>query len=148
MVSLCFGREVCTRLGVAISGSPVFYIKVGRPVKCLAHAGLFSTTSHKCRAPSREAMDTIFKKVVLVRLDKGNEPHVYRLRSGRSNHYANVSVAISALLCFKEDTFQQFGLVCGGKQCFGSSGCSEAGLTISCSTFFCVVILIMTKEPQ
>ena len=39
-VSLCFGREVRTRLGLAISevfGSPVFHIKVGRPVKCLAH---------------------------------------------------------------------------------------------------------------
>ena len=35
-VSLCFGREVRTRLGVAISRSPVFHIKVGRPVKCLA----------------------------------------------------------------------------------------------------------------
>ena len=39
IVSLCFGRCVCTRLGFAISkvsGPPVFHIKVGRPVKCLA----------------------------------------------------------------------------------------------------------------
>ena len=35
-VSLRFGRNVRTRLGVSISGSPVFHIKVGRPVKCLA----------------------------------------------------------------------------------------------------------------
>ena len=38
MVSLCFGRYVRTRLGVAISevfGPPVFHIKVGRPIKCL-----------------------------------------------------------------------------------------------------------------
>ena len=35
-VSLCIGRYVRTRLGVAISGSPVFHIKMGRPVKCLA----------------------------------------------------------------------------------------------------------------
>ena len=34
-VSLCFGRKVRTRLGVAISGSLVFHMKVGRPVKCL-----------------------------------------------------------------------------------------------------------------
>ena len=36
MVSLYFGREVCTRLGVAffeVYGPPVFHIKVGRPVK-------------------------------------------------------------------------------------------------------------------
>ena len=36
IVSLYFGRDVRTRLGVAISEmsrSPVFYIKVGRPVK-------------------------------------------------------------------------------------------------------------------
>ena len=35
MVSLCFGRYVRIRLGVAISevsGPPVFHIKVGRPV--------------------------------------------------------------------------------------------------------------------
>ena len=39
IVSLYFGREVRTRLGVAffeVYGSPVFHIKVGRPVKCLA----------------------------------------------------------------------------------------------------------------
>ena len=28
-------------------------------------AGLFSTTSHKCRAPSREAIDTIFKSLLV-----------------------------------------------------------------------------------
>ena len=54
-------------------------------------AGLFSTTSPKCRAPSREAVDTIFFSL-LVWLDKGNEPQVYRLRSGRSNHYTIASV--------------------------------------------------------
>ena len=39
IVSLYFGREVRTRLGVAffeVSGPPVFHIKMGRPVKCLA----------------------------------------------------------------------------------------------------------------
>ena len=39
IVSLYFGREVRTRLGVVffeVYGPPVFYIKVGRPVKCLA----------------------------------------------------------------------------------------------------------------
>ena len=39
IVSLYFGREVRTRLGVAffkIYGPPVFHINVGRPVKCLA----------------------------------------------------------------------------------------------------------------
>ena len=39
IVSLHFGREVRTRLGVAffeVYGPPVFHIKVGRPVKCLA----------------------------------------------------------------------------------------------------------------
>ena len=39
IVSLYFGREVHTRLGVAffeVYGPPVFHIKVGRPVKCLA----------------------------------------------------------------------------------------------------------------
>ena len=39
IVSLYFGREVRTRLGVAffeVYGPPVFHIKVGRPVKCLA----------------------------------------------------------------------------------------------------------------
>ena len=49
-------------------------------------AGLFSTSSSKYRAPSREAVDTIFLNL-LVWLDMGNEPQVYRLRSGRSNHY-------------------------------------------------------------
>ena len=54
-------------------------------------AVLFSTISHKCRAPSREAIDTIFKSL-LAWLDKGNEPLVYRLRSGRSNHNTVASV--------------------------------------------------------
>ena len=39
IVSLYFGREVRTRLGVSffeVYGPPVFHIKVGRPVKCLA----------------------------------------------------------------------------------------------------------------
>ena len=39
IVSLYFGREVRTRFGVAffeVYGPPVFYIKVGRLVKCLA----------------------------------------------------------------------------------------------------------------
>ena len=39
IVLLYFGRYVRTRLGVAISevsGPPVFHIKAGRPVKCLA----------------------------------------------------------------------------------------------------------------
>ena len=39
IVSLYFGREVRTRLGVAffeVYGPPVFHIKLGRPVKCLA----------------------------------------------------------------------------------------------------------------
>ena len=39
IVSLYFGREIRTRLGVAffeVCGPPVFHIKVGRPVKCLA----------------------------------------------------------------------------------------------------------------
>ena len=39
IVLLYFGREVRTRLGVAffeVYGPPVFHIKVGRPVKCLA----------------------------------------------------------------------------------------------------------------
>ena len=39
IVLLYFGREVRTRLGVTffeVSGPPVFHVKVGRPVKCLA----------------------------------------------------------------------------------------------------------------
>ena len=39
IVSLCFGRYVRPRLGIAISElskPPVFHIRVGRPVKCLA----------------------------------------------------------------------------------------------------------------
>ena len=39
IVSLYLGREVRTRLGVAffeVYGSPVFHVKVGHPVKCLA----------------------------------------------------------------------------------------------------------------
>ena len=54
-------------------------------------AGLFSTTSHKCQAPSRVAIGTIFWSL-LAWLDKGNEALVYRLRIGSSNHYAITSV--------------------------------------------------------
>ena len=50
--------------------------------------GLFSTTSPKCRAPSREAVDTIFEVFWYDSTDIRNEPLVYRLRSRRSNHYA------------------------------------------------------------
>ena len=50
-------------------------------------AGLFSTLFLLCWAPSREAVNTIFKSL-LVWLDLENEPQVYRLRSGSSNHYA------------------------------------------------------------
>ena len=60
-------------------------------------AGLFSTTSLKCLAPSRKAVDTIFLSL-LVLLDKGNKPQVYRLRSGRSNHYPIASVQITLRL--------------------------------------------------
>ena len=45
-------------------------------------SGLFSTTSHKCRAPSRKAMNIIFICGY----------QVYRLRSARSNHYAIASL--------------------------------------------------------
>ena len=57
IVSLYFERHVRTRLGVAISEvsePPVFHIKVGPPIKCLAQDktseldGLFSATSSKC----------------------------------------------------------------------------------------------------
>ena len=37
-------------------------------------AGLFSTTSHKCRAPSREAIDTIFLKVFWYDSTRGMNP--------------------------------------------------------------------------
>ena len=69
MVLLYFGRNVRARFVVAItvvSGAPVFHIKAGAPLSALLKdatselAGLFSTTSPKCRAPSREAVDTIF----------------------------------------------------------------------------------------
>ena len=107
IISLYFGRYVRTRLGVAISevsGPSVFYIKVGvsrglvlpkdttstLPKDTTSElAGLFSTTSHKCRSPTREA------KNLLVWLDKGIKPQVYRLRSGRSNHYTIASLLIS-----------------------------------------------------
>ena len=71
-------------------------------------AGLFSTTSPKCRAPSREAVDTIFESL-LVRLDKGIEPQVYRLRSGRSNHYAIAPVF--ALFCLKVKILSKNGIL-------------------------------------
>ena len=58
------------RLEVAlseVSGPSVFYIKMGGvPLNVLPNyttselAGLFSTTFPECRAPSREAVDTIF----------------------------------------------------------------------------------------
>ena len=69
---LYFARHICTHLGVAVfevSGPPVFHIKMGLsavPLNALPKdttselAGLFSTTSPKCRAPSREAVDIIF----------------------------------------------------------------------------------------
>ena len=49
IVSLYFEREVRTRLGVAffeVYGPPVFHIKAGRPVKCLAQ-GHNKRTSEK-----------------------------------------------------------------------------------------------------
>ena len=69
IVLLYFGREVRTRLWFAffeVYGPPVFHIKVGIPQSALPKdttselAGLFSTTSPKCRAPSGEAVNTIF----------------------------------------------------------------------------------------
>ena len=62
-------------------------------------AGLFSTTSPKCRAPSREAANTIFKSL-LAWLDKGNEPQVYWLWSRCSNHYVIASVCFCCWLRF------------------------------------------------
>ena len=49
-------------------------------------AGLLSTLFLLYWAPIKEAVNIILKSR-LVWLDKGNEPQVYRLRSGRSNHY-------------------------------------------------------------
>ena len=68
IVSLFFGRDVRTRLGVAISevfGAPVFHIKIGAlsalPKDTTSKlVDLFSTTFRKCQAPSREAVDTVF----------------------------------------------------------------------------------------
>ena len=82
MVLLYFGREVHTRLGVAffeVYGPPVFHIKLSalpKDVKCIPLsalpkdttselAGLFSTTSPKCRTPRREAADAIFKRILV-----------------------------------------------------------------------------------
>ena len=63
-----------------LDGKSALVWKLPFPVTCLPHkdggvplsalpkntiselAGLFSTTSHKWRAPTREAIDTIFKK--------------------------------------------------------------------------------------
>ena len=70
IVPLYFGQDVRTRLGVAsfqISGPPVFHIKVGRLVKFLAQehnkrtCRLVLHNLSKCQAPSKEAVDTIFK---------------------------------------------------------------------------------------
>ena len=71
IVFLYFGQDVGIRLGVAISevsGPPVIPHKGGNvPLSALLKdttselAGLFSTTSHKCQAPSREAVITIFR---------------------------------------------------------------------------------------
>ena len=48
-------------------------------------AAVISTTSLGCRAPSREAVDTIFKDL-LIWLDEGIKPQVYRLRRRCFNH--------------------------------------------------------------
>ena len=50
-------------------------------------ACLFSTLLLVCWTPSKEAMNTIFKSL-LVWLGLRNELHIYRLRSKRSSHYA------------------------------------------------------------
>ena len=50
-------------------------------------SGLFSTLFISDRAPSREAVKNIFK-VFWYHSTWGNEHQVYRLRTGRSNHYA------------------------------------------------------------
>ena len=70
IASLSFGRDFCTHLGVVFSevcGPSVFHTKGGGlPLSALPKdttgnlAGLFSTTFLKCRAPSREAENTIF----------------------------------------------------------------------------------------
>ena len=70
IVSQYFGRDVRTRLGVAffevLWATCLPHKGGGIPLSALPKdttselAGLFSTTSHKCRAPSREAIDTIF----------------------------------------------------------------------------------------
>ena len=70
IASLYFGRDVRTRLRVAhLRGVWATCLSPkgrGVPLSALPKdttselAGLFSTTSHKCRAPSREAVDTTF----------------------------------------------------------------------------------------
>ena len=72
IVSLYFGRDVCTRLGVVISEvfAPfVFHLKVeaSRYVPCPKNttselAGLFSTTSPKCQAPKQGSCEYHFLK--------------------------------------------------------------------------------------
>ena len=71
IVTLYFGRDVCTRLGVAIFevwGTCLARKGRGVSLSALSQdttselASLFFTTSPKCRAPSREAVDTIFLK--------------------------------------------------------------------------------------
>ena len=63
-------------------------------------ASFFSTLSFFCWVPSRVAVNTIFKSL-LVWLDLGNEPWVYQLQSGCSNHYAIVLVMPGILLFWK-----------------------------------------------
>ena len=71
IVSLYLGRDVRTRLGVAIWATCLPHKGGGVPLSALPKnttsklAGLFSTTSHKCRAPSREAVDTIIKSLLV-----------------------------------------------------------------------------------
>ena len=64
-------------------------------------AGLFFTLSLFCWAPNREAVNTNFLSL-LVWLDLGNEPHVYRLRSRRFNHYAIAPVAFITSVLWKK----------------------------------------------
>ena len=65
-VSLYFGRDVRTHLGFSIWTTCLPHKAGGIPLSALPKdttselAGLFSTTSPKCRAPSREAADAIF----------------------------------------------------------------------------------------
>ena len=63
IVLLSFGRDIRTRLGVAIfelSWKPFFHIKMGASRAQLVNLPAFSTTSLKCRAPSREAVACLY----------------------------------------------------------------------------------------